>query len=195
MGQFNDLEKKKVQSSDEDVKTIHEMISEALMGTSPPSNIDSQYQGVNFGPNDLTDNEAQLLYNAITNNENESGLTLGKLYLQFQNLDSRLTRVEEVIAKQGVVGCNTGRKRVPTMSRSGEYPGSNDFCFGIGHNSDVINTSGSGLTTINPILTSSNDIMNMDTFQDSSSAYSLHSVRSASNNPRIQRKDEIKVKS
>ena len=177
------------QLGDEGIKTIHEMISEALMGTGTTS-IDSGYTNANFNSNSLTGDETQLIYSSNDNGE-ESQLTLGKLYLQFQNLDFRLSRVEKVIAKRDDFGGNTVKKRVTTMPRS-RYPGSNDPCFGVSSNPDVGSPS-TGLTTINPILTSSTDMLNMDSFQGSSSAYSLSSISTTTHHNKIQRKDEIKV--
>ena len=184
MASKNEKQNDENQSGDDQIRTIHEMITEALMGTIP-SNIDSEYTNFN-----VTDHETQLLYNSNANEEN-SHLNLGKLYLQIQNLDFRLSRVEKMIAKRDNFGGNTVKKRVLTLSRS-EYSGSNDPCFGVSSNSEVENPSSTGLTTINPILTSSNDILNLDNFQDSSSSYSLPSISSLRPN-KIQRKDEIKA--
>ena len=126
------------QSTDEGIKAIHEMITEVLMGT-VQSSIDSGYTNANFNSSNLNDHTHQIMYGSYDNVE-ESNLTLGKLYLQFQNLDFRLSRVEKVIGKRDDFDGNAVKKRVTTLSRSG-YPGSTDPCFGSSSNPDVGSSS------------------------------------------------------
>lgn len=173
---------------DEGIKTIHEMISEALMGTTS-NGTDSRSLDAHFNTNILTDHETQLLYSSLSGNGEETHLTLGGLFLKFQNLDFRLSRVEGVISKRDDFGGNPVRKRVTTLPRS-LYPGSTDICFSStsSHNTD---NSSPGLATIDPILTSGTEMLNMDSFQGGNSSYSLSSM--ATRHGKIQRKDEIKV--
>lgn len=157
-----------------EIQTIHEMISEALMGTSKP--LDSGYTDANCKLNQ----EDGHIYN-------DSGiLTLGKLYSQFKDLDFRLTRVEDIIYKQEDL---VGKKRTTRRLASSDY--SVDPCF--------VNDQGtspsrlSDFTTINPILTSSADILSISSFGNTESfSYSLASSQTPLSNT-VQNKDDIKV--
>ena len=163
-----------------DIQSIHEMISEALMGSSNTRPLDYVYTGANLP---LTTDQRSLIYNL----NNDSGpLTLGKLYSQFKDLDLRLTRVEEVIYKQDDL---IGKKRATTMTRS-DY--SSEPCFVADHQGTSPSRF-SDFTTINPILTSSADILSISSFGNSDSfAYSLASQTPQPSN--TQKKDDIKVK-
>lgn len=164
-----------------EIQSIHEMISAALLGTSSitrPS--DFVYTDTNFKTDHLSDQSG-----TITNMNNDSGvLTLGKLYYQFKDLDSRLTRVEEVIYKQDDF---VGKKRTITLSRS-DY--SADPCFVADQGTSPSRLS--EFSSINPILTSSNDILSISSFGNSDSfTYSLAAQSQQLNN--VQKKDDIKV--
>lgn len=168
------IESEEVKGTGE-IQTLHEMISEALMGTSSNTKpLDSVYTDAN--PEDL-------IYNM--NNNNDSGtLTLGKLYYQFKDLDSRLTRVEDIIYKQDDL---VGKKRTTTLARS-DY--SADPCFVKDQGTSPSRLS--DFTTINPILTSSADILSISSFGNSESfSYSLGSQTPQFNS--VQKKDDIKV--
>lgn len=169
-----------------DIQSIHEMISEALMGTSSGTRpLDYVYNGANFKTDNIsqTADQRSLIYNL--NNSDPGLLTLGKLYSQFRDLDLRLTRVEEVIYKQDDM---VGKKRTTTMTRS-DY--SSDPCF-IADHQGTSPSRLSDFTTINPILTSSADILSISSFGNSDSfAYSLASPTPQSSN--TQKKDDIKV--
>lgn len=187
MGPKIEKKNEKSQSGDEEgeVQSLHEMITEALMGN---ISIDSSsYTNANFNTNNLPEHEAQLLYTANETHE-EAQFTLGTLYQKLQDLDSRLTRVEMVIKREDFGGYAV-KKRAPTLSRS-TYPGSTDPCFGGSSNSGLGSPSSTGLTTINPILTSSNEILSMNSYQGSSSSFSLSTI---SHPKKIQSKNEIKV--
>ncbi len=161
-----------------EIQVIHEMITEALMGTgSNTAPLDSVYTDANF----RTDYFPADQRNSMYMNSETGPLTLGKLYYQFKDLDSRLTRVEEVIYKRDDV---VGKKRATTMARS-EFP--NDPCFGLDQGTSPSRLS--DLTTINPILTSSTDILSISSFQNSLS-YPLPTQPSSN---KIQKKDDIKV--
>lgn len=158
-----------------EIQTIHEMISEALMGTSSNTKpLDSGY----------TDANCKLDQEDIYNDPGT--LTLGKLYSQFKDLDSRLTRVEDIIYKQEDL---VGKKRTTTTLARSDY--SVDPCF--------VNDQGtspsrlSDFTTINPILTSSADILSISSFGNTESfSYSLASSQTPLLNA-VQNKDDIKV--
>jgi len=163
-----------------DIQSIHEMISEALLGTSSSTKpLDYVYTGANLPLK--TDQRS------VYNLNNDSGpLTLGKLYSQFKDLDLRLTRVEEVIYKQDD---SVGKKRATSMTRS-DY--SSDPCF-VSDHQGTSPSRFSDFTTINPILTSSADILSISSFGNSDSfAYSLASQTPQPSN--TQKKDDIKVK-
>lgn len=161
-----------------EIQTIHEMITEALMGTGTNTTpLDSVYTDANFQTDHFPPDQRSNMY---MNNETGS-LTLGKLYYQFKDLDSRLTRVEEVIYKREDA---VGKKRATTMARS-EFP--SDPCFGLDQGTSPSRLS--DITTINPILTSSNDILSISSFQNSLS-YTLPTQPSSS---KVQKKDDIKV--
>lgn len=167
------------QFRDEGIKTIHEMISEALLGTTSISTGSPTH----FNTSGLTDQEIQLLY-TLNGNEGESQLTLGELYSKYQNLDFRLSRVERVIAQRDDVDT----KRVAQMPRS-DYTCSNDFFF----NSSNITSPSHNMATIDPILTSTTDILK-NNFQGDSSASAYSPSPSVSNRHNMfQKKDEIKV--
>ena len=167
----------------EEIRSLQEMIDEALMDTDisgTTSRLDSGYTDADYVDQDQDQNQNHhhLMYLTETDDGN---LTLGKLFLKFKNLDFRLSRIEEVISKQN--DDLKGKKRSTTMHTRSNYPG---FI------SDQ-ETSPSrllGITTIDPILTNSNDMLSLGQFQSSSSsAYSLPALSRA----KVKRKDEIKV--
>lgn len=175
-------DEKKVESrggkTSSEIQTIHEMITEALMGTGTNNlPLDSVYTNTNF-KNDH-DQSRHVMY---MNNET-TPLTLGKLYSQFKDLDLRLTRVEEVIYKRDDF---IGKKRAPTLARS-EF--SDDPCFGA--DQGEIPSRLSEFSTINPILTNSNDILSMPSYP--TSLLSSYSATPLPKSVKIQKKDDIKV--
>ena len=162
---------------------LHEMIKEALKGH-------GQAQLENLDSGNAKSTTASLLFHAvgIGDDSYNVNMSLGKLYLKFKNLDSRLTRVEEVVMKQredsGDIAA--GRKRATTLSRLSDDP-----C-----RSDISN----GISTIDPILSITDPYMFMsptlESFQETQ-FYPIHQASGpVSNNTTtatIHRKDDIKV--
>lgn len=165
-----------------EIQTIHEMITEALMGTGHSNTpLDSVYTDTNIKSVQLSNEQGNLIHM----NDRSGPLTLGKLYSQFKDLDLRLAQVEEVIYKREDF---VGKKRAPTLSRS-QY--SADPCFPVDQGGSPSRLS--DFTTINPILTSSADILSITSFPDSDSfAYSLNTTQ-YNKSSKIQKKDDIKV--
>lgn len=184
----HDYEDLEVNEGDEKrIQTIHEMINEALIGTNS-NNLgsagDSIYPPRNNGSNGFrTDPETgNLIY---TNSEDHVPVTLDRLFSQFQDLDSRLSRVEDIVLKREILFMNTdaGEKRATTLTGS-EYP-----CYG----NDLFTSPSrlSDLSTINPILTSSADILSGYSSFPGSSIYSLQSSELAS---KMKRVNDIRVR-
>ena len=158
-----------------DIQAIHEIISEALLGASSNTKpLSSGYTLSNFESDRLR----------IINSNDLETLEIGKLYLKFKDLDSRLTRVEEIIYKNEDF---VGQKRTTTLARS-DY--STDPCYIIDQGTSSSRLS--DFTSINPILTSSADILSISSFGKSESYAYSHSSQ-APRSISIQKKEDIKV--
>lgn len=168
------------------IQTIHEMIAEALTGVNSSNssnavNGSSDYFSKN-GPNNFQlDPKTGLPIDV--NSDDQEPITLEKIFCKFRNLDCRLSRIEDIILKREVLSMNaeTVEKRVPTLLRS-EYP-----YFG---NEPSSPTRLGEISSIDPILTSSTDILSAYSNFPSSSAYSLQLSELVS---KMKRVDDIRV--
>lgn len=182
-------------STEDNIQRLHAMINEALqgkIGLDTHTTTTTEFSNANFNQDHLNDQSVNM-YSAEGERDDDSNLSLGKLYLKFRNLDFRLTRVEEIIIKREEMGSRgTGKKRVTNR------PGYHSVDPGYGSQSEIVNSSPSSrlndLISINPILTNSTEILtSLDSYQGSS-VYSLPSINQASTSSTAQRKDEIKVR-
>jgi hypothetical protein len=167
--------------SEEDLQSIHDMITEALLcHTTSPS---TTAQQTNIDPQFLQDHGHQITDqdNLIYVTDSGEEITLRKLFLQFKNLDFRLSRVEEVIQTHDE---NAVKKRAHMARSNYTNP-----CFETESSSSSPSRLNGEISSINPILTSSNDMLLSMEFNQNSSAFSLPSISKS----KVKRKDEIKV--
>ena len=91
--------------SDGELQSLHEMIAEALMTSGNTAQLDSVYPNIPLNQlrDQIGNGNNDLMYLNENYNDNDNSLTLGKLYVQFKNLDIRLSRVEDLILSGGEV--------------------------------------------------------------------------------------------
>lgn len=174
----DDLEVVINEGDEKGVQSIHEMITKALMGT---VNEAGDTMSTN-GPNNFqTDSDT---VNMVYMNYADQGpVTLEKLFDQFRNLDGRLSRVEEIVLKREL-NLNTGEKRVTTLARS-RHPG---FV-----NDTISSPSRFGeFSTINPLLTSSTDILSV-AYSDLTDPSAFSSFQSSGLASNMKRGNDIRV--
>ena len=166
-------------SHSEKIENIHDMLQETLM-VLPSSN--SQLESGYTDAPPFSEHS-----NNYLNFQDHDPLTIGKLYLQFTNLDIRLKRVKDVIFPQDNqisnellrIDTNSGNKRAAPQNRSASHHPPGSFLLSdhqpIPMKSDAIPTSPtpqthinqSQLTEINPIWTGSSDVLSIGSFNGS----------------------------
>lgn len=180
-------------TSETDGKSIQEMIAEALM-MSPKTDHSGDVSGSFHVPASLSDDPEQA--NVSFFNGNQESLIVGRLLLQYKNLDLRLSRVEEYVYKSP--SSNTINTRSPGMKRTRNV-NQNQILSETYPNTQSDNEMDNQSNSINPILTTSSALLSYPLSSSmaaslSSSTMSLPSAASSSRRYAAKRKDDIKVK-
>lgn len=174
------------ESSEGSIHSLQDMINEALnekIDTSSSATVSISHIDSGILNQDYIPDQESFIKNL---EQNQTNFAIENLYSKFKNLDTRLTRVEEVILTREDLRSDTGNKRVTTL-------GYHNICNPCFKNASVIldstassSDSSSHLASIDPISTRSTDILSIDQFHGKS-YYSLPSNK-------VCRKDDIKVK-